>query len=58
MTPLLEARPRLLAWYQAVQARASFETAVRAWLPEPLLAMFRKQGEAVWADVEPLTRSR
>ena len=58
MTPLLEARPRVMAWYEAVQARPSFETAVRAWLPEPILEMFRGQGEAVWADVEPLTRSR
>jgi glutathione S-transferase len=55
MTPVLEARPHLMAWYQRVQALNCFETAVTARLAPPLVEMFRKNGEAVWADVEPMT---
>ncbi len=58
MTPLLSesARPRVADWLARVKARPAFETAVAAWAPAPILEMFRAQGEAVWADVEPLTR--
>ena len=55
MTPVLEARPHLMAWYQRVQALNCFETAVTARLASPLVEMFRENGEAVWADVEPMT---
>jgi glutathione S-transferase len=59
MTPLLEkgVRPSVADWLARVQARESFETAVSAWLPAPLIEVFRKNGEAVWPEVEPLTRS-
>jgi glutathione S-transferase len=58
MTPLLSetARPGVSDWLARVKARPSFEVAIAAWAPAPILAMFRKQGEAVWADIEPLTR--
>ena len=56
MTPLLDARPALADWYARVQARPSFAEAVGRWDAEPIIAMFRAAGEAVWADVEPLTR--
>jgi glutathione S-transferase len=58
MTPLLarEARPCVADWLARVKARPSFATAVAAWAPAPILDLFRKQGEAVWADVEPLAR--
>jgi glutathione S-transferase len=58
MTPLLApaARPRVADWLARVKARPSFETAVAAWAPAPVLELFRKQGEAVWAAVEPLAR--
>lgn len=58
MTPLLSraARPRVADWLARVKARPSFQTAVAAWAPAPILELFRKQGEAVWAGVEPLTR--
>lgn len=56
MTPLIEARPHVSGWLARVKARPSFETAVTAWAPAPILALFRTQGEAVWADVEPLAR--
>ena len=58
MTPLIDARPHLADWYARVRARPSFETAVTKWVPAPLLDVFRKNGEDVWSDVEPLTRSR
>jgi glutathione S-transferase len=51
-----DARPRVADWYARLQARPSFESAVRAWLPEPMVEMFRNNGREVWPDVEPLTR--
>jgi glutathione S-transferase len=59
MDPLLEAsaRPRVADWLARVKARASFARAVVDWLPEPAVRLFRSQGEAVWAEVEPLTRA-
>ena len=58
MTPLFSGatRPRVADWLARVKARPSFEVAVAAWAPAPILQLFRTQGEAVWADVEPLTR--
>jgi glutathione S-transferase len=58
MDPVLSesARPRVADWLARVKARPSFDTAVGAWLPGPALELFRGQGEAVWGDVEPLTR--
>lgn len=58
MTPLLgaSARPQVASWLARVKARPSFETAVAAWAPDVVLQLFRTQGEAVWGDVEPLTR--
>jgi len=58
MTPLFSGstRPRVADWLARVKARPSFETAITAWAPAPILNLFRTQGETVWADVEPLTR--
>lgn len=56
MTPAIEARPRAADWLARVQARDSYEPAVNAWVPAPIWEMMKKNGEAVWADVEPLTR--
>jgi len=56
MTPLIEARAEVAGWYARAQARPAYDTAVTQLLPAPAMELFRKQGEAVWADVEPLTR--
>jgi glutathione S-transferase len=56
MTSTIEARPKLADWYARLQALPAYETAVAKWLPPPIVDMFRANGEAVWADVEPLTR--
>ncbi len=58
MTPLLTpaARPRVANWLARVKARPSFEVAVAAWAPAPILQLFRTQGEAVWSDVAPLAK--
>ncbi len=60
MTPLLSAavRPHLSDWYERTRARPSFEVAVVKWAPSEMVDMMRGLGEAVWADVEPLTRSK
>ena len=58
MTPLFSqgTRPRVADWLARVKARPSFEGAVAKWAPAPILKLFRTQGEAVWAEVEPLTK--
>jgi glutathione S-transferase len=58
MTPLFSGatRPRVADWLARVKARPSFESAVAKWAPAPILQLFRTQGEAVWKDVEPLTK--
>ena len=54
MTPLLNARGRVADWYARVQARASFDKAVSSVLPQFVVDMFRKNGAAVWNEVEAL----
>ena len=56
ITPAIEARPKVAAWYRRAQELPAYRTAVEGWLAPPVVEMFRKNGEAVWADVEPLTR--
>ena len=51
LTGLLEGRGNLLAWYERVQARPSYQTAVADFLPEPAVAAFRRAGEAVADEV-------
>ena len=60
MAPLLsvEVRPRVADWFERVKARSSFETAVRAWVPEMVDNLFRTQGEAVWPEVAALVEAR
>lgn len=58
MVPFIAARPRLADWLARIKARPSWDEAVAKWAPPAVLAMLREQGQAVWADVEPLaTRS-
>ena len=56
MTPLIEARPHVADWYARVQALPAYEGGVSKWLSRPVVEMFRSNGEAVWPEVEPLTR--
>lgn len=60
MAPLLSraARPALARWYQRVQTRPAFAVAVAQWAPEPVVAMLRENGKAVWPQVEPLAVRR
>jgi glutathione S-transferase len=56
MAPLLSAasRPSLARWYQRAQQRPAFEIAVSKWAPEPIVAMLRENGKAVWPQVEAI----
>ena len=54
ITSAIEARPKVLDWYQRVQALPAFATGVSAWLTPPLVGMMRKNGEAVWPEVAPI----
>ena len=56
MTTLIEARPNLLDWYTRVQALPAYATAVADWLAPPFVNMMRSNGEAVWDEIQPLTR--
>jgi len=56
MTPLIDARPNAASWFARIQARPSYATAISAYLPEPVVQMFKKNGAAVWADVEQLSK--
>ncbi len=51
LTGLLEGRSNLLAWYERVQARPAYQTAVADFLPEPAVAAFRSAGKAVADEV-------
>lgn len=57
MRPFVEARPRAAEWLARVQERPAYEKAVAEWLPAPIVDMMRKNGEAVWPEVEPLGRA-
>ncbi len=48
---LLEGRSALGAWFERIQARPSYQSAVTGFLPEPAVAGFRKAGEAVADEV-------
>ena len=58
LTPLIAAdtRPVVADWFDRVRARPSFDSAVTQWVPAPIIAMFRKNGEALWPSIEPLLR--
>ena len=55
MTPLIEARPKAADWFAGVQDLPAYRTAVADWIPAPLAAMFRANGEEVWKEVEALS---
>jgi glutathione S-transferase len=58
MDPVLDpaVRPRVADWFARVRARPAYASAVEAWLAPPIVELLRKNGQAAWADVEPLTR--
>jgi len=56
MTSVIEAEPRVAAWYARVCALPAYVSAVTDWLAAPVVDLFRARGEEVWAEIEPLTR--
>ncbi|MCP5057623.1 MAG: glutathione S-transferase family protein [bacterium] len=57
MTPFIDAHPRAAAWFTRIKERASYQEAVAAFVPQPVVDAFQAQGKAVWADVEGLVAS-
>ncbi|MEZ5573827.1 MAG: glutathione S-transferase family protein [Halioglobus sp.] len=55
MTPVISSRPHVADWYHRVRSLPGYDTAVTQWMPAFIAELFRTNGEAVWADVEPLT---
>jgi glutathione S-transferase len=51
------ARPRVADWMARVKARPSYAVAVGAWSAPAVVEMLRGNGQAVWPEVEPLTRA-
>ena len=51
---LVEARPRAADWFARIQALGSYEAMVSGQLPEPILAMFRKNAEDVRGELDAL----
>lgn len=54
MTPLIEARPKVLAWYDRVRARPSFKVAVADHLQPTMVAALRTMSQVAWPEVEAL----
>jgi len=56
MTKAIDDRTRTADWLARVKARPAYAEAVARWLPAAVIELLRQQGEAVWSEVEPLTR--
>ena len=56
MTPLIEERPPVARWFDRVRARGSYEAAIDAIVPAPLIAAIRVHGEAVWEQVAAIAK--
>lgn len=55
---LIEARPNLGRWYDAVRARPSWTGAVIKWLPDAVVEAFRSAGQALKAEHPHIARAR
>ena len=47
-------RPAVADWFERLRKRPSFETAVTAWVPPPMLAALRSFGDGLSAEIRPL----
>ena len=54
MTPVIETRGNLAAWFDRVKALPAYDLAISQLLPPPLVEMFKSNGEAVWDDVQKI----
>jgi len=53
---LVQSRPRTAAWFARIQALPSYAPMISDTLPAPIVAMFRKNGEAVRPALEALLK--
>ncbi|MEM9175528.1 MAG: glutathione S-transferase family protein [Myxococcota bacterium] len=58
MEPLVDQRGRVADWFARVEALPTFAKSVTDWLPQPLLDLFRNNGEGVRAEIEKAAASR
>jgi glutathione S-transferase len=50
----IDNRPKLRAWYDAIRARPSYETAMRKWENQDYISLMREKGAEVWPRVKQL----
>ena len=58
LTELVESRPHLARWYDAVRARPSWASAVTRWMPNVVVAAFRDAGQALRATHPNIATAR
>lgn len=54
LTGLMEARPKVAAWFTRIKARPSYKTAITDWAPESYLGMMGEHGKNAWPRIEQL----
>lgn len=58
MDGLVDQRARVADWFGRVEALPTYAKSVTDWLPQPILDLFRSNGEAVRAEVDKAAASR
>ncbi len=51
---VLDARPRLAAWYERVKQRPSYEIGITKWLNEKYLPLMKEKGTEAWPRVQAI----
>jgi glutathione S-transferase len=47
-------KPRVADWYGRIRSRPSYQQAIDAWLPAPLIAGLNRAGEKAWPTVQAI----
>ena len=57
MDPLIDRHPAVATWFAQMQTRPSFETSIKQWLPDEIVALMRTNGEEEWPGIATLLAS-